>query len=347
MNNPTTAGIIATFNQDRYIVEAIESLAGQVDQIIVVNDCSNDDTRAVLDSLRLGNLTVLHNDQQRGVSGSYNRAVAQASAEILLIQGGDDRSLPGRAAAQKGYFADPTVSLVYSLPRVINARGGRLPDNLAAEFSIGHEALDPLAFLFFESNFICAPAAALRRSDYLRWGGFRAGLDLLQDYALWLDLAATGSFVCLPRSVVEYRKHGTNLSREYVGVDAPKQRRLAAEREVIRNRFVAETTAEARARLALDRGLDLGHFRVLSAPEQVALLQLAHPDKLVLRRGLAYLMNAAGAPDGEVQLDRLGLSLRDIARFATAADHENLDDMGRALAVAHSLTQANSNRKDI
>jgi glycosyltransferase involved in cell wall biosynthesis len=213
MSGVSTAAVIATFNQERYIAEAVASLAPQVDEVIVVDDASSDGTRAVLDALTIPNLVVLSNQHQLGVSRSFTRAVDRASSEILVIQGGDDRSLDSRVKAQVGVLRDPSVSLAYSVPTVINGGGQRMPPELSAEFLIGIDADDPLDFLFFEANFICAPSVAMRRADYLALGGFPAGLDLLQDYALWLQLAAVGSFHRLPTPGVEYRKHGSNLSR--------------------------------------------------------------------------------------------------------------------------------------
>jgi glycosyltransferase involved in cell wall biosynthesis len=343
MPRMTTAGVIATRNQDLYIAEAVESLAHQVNELIVVDDASTDRTRSILESLSYPNLTVLANEKRLGVSRSFRRAVDEASAEVLIIQGGDDRSVGSRVDAQIREFEDPRVSLVYSVPTVINGSGDQLPSELAAEFLTGIEADDPLAFLFFESNFVCAPSAAVRRADYLAFGGFPAGLDLLQDYALWLQLAAAGSFVKLAEPIVEYRKHGSNLSREYVGVDAPKQRRLAAELEFIRNDFLSRSSEETRQRLAGNRNLDLENFASLEPNEQIAVLQIAHPDKIILRRGLAFAFSAAGKADGEQQLARLGVSMKDLSTLAVAADHENLDEVGRALGAIRSIAKLVAN----
>lgn len=343
MSPLTTAGVIATFNQERYIAEAVESLAPQVDEIVVVDDASTDGTRAVLDSLATPNLVVLSNPHQLGVSRSFGRAVDGTRSDILIIQGGDDRSLESRVATQVAALADPGVALAYSVPTVINGTGQTLPPELSAEFLIGIDSDDPLEFLFFEANFLCAPSVAVRRVDYLGLGGFPAGLDLLQDYALWLQLAAMGSFRRLPSPVVEYRKHGSNLSREYVGVDAPKERRLAAEMEFIRNDFLVRASESVRTRLAASRDLDLATFAVLDPAEQIAVLQLAHPDKLILRRGLAFAFGAAGAPDPDARLARLGLTMRDLSTLAIAADHENLDGVGRALGAVRTLSSLATN----
>jgi glycosyltransferase involved in cell wall biosynthesis len=337
MTTLTTAAVIATFNQERYIAEAVASLADQVDEVVVIDDCSSDQTTSVLAGLAFSNLRILRNERQMGVSRSFNAAIAASSADVLLIQGGDDRSLPGRAAVQAQALEDPDVVMVHSVPRVIDALGQRLPPELAAEFSAKPADDDPLAFLFFSANYICAPAAALRRADYERLGGFPGGLDLLQDYALWLRLAAEGTIVDLGTPVVEYRKHGLNLSREYVGLDSPKRRRLAAEMSYIRRAFVSGALPVTLAKLAEHCGIEAEWFGRLAHADQVALIQLSHQDKLVSRHGLDHLFALAGERDGEHRLAGLRLTIDDLSRFAIRADHENLEDVGRAMAVTRSL----------
>lgn len=337
MSELTTSGVVACYNHEDYIAEAVESLVHQVDELIVINDFSIDGSGAILDALDYPNLRVIHNEQRLGVSLSYNRAVAMTSADILLIQGGDDRSLPGRSERQREVFEDLAVVLSYSLPRVIDAAGRILPDSVAGEFLIGGSEIDPLKTLFFGSNYVCAPAAAVRRVDYLRHGGFRGGLELLQDYDLWLSLAAEGRFAVIDEPVVEYRKHASNLSREYVGMDSPKRRRFAAEQEYIRERFLREAEDATIARLAGMAGLADQLVRDLERADVVALIQLAHPDKVIVRQGLRRLFDLAGGPDGLNRLARMGVSARDFAEFTVRADHENLEGVGRALAAVNAV----------
>ena len=223
------------------------------------------------------------------------------------------------------------------MPRVIDSFGRVLPDSVAGEFLVAGAAIDPLTQLFFESNYICAPAVAVRRADYLRLGGFRAGLDLLQDYALWLMLAVEGSFYLIHEPVVEYRKHGTNLSREYVGLDSPNRRRYAAEREYVRNRFLQTASPQTLMKLAGHAGLDLERFAQLATAEKIALIQLSHSDKLMVRRGTSFLFEAAGEADGEARLHRLGLTMQDLTRFALYADHDNLEGLSRAAAMTAAI----------
>ena len=331
----TSAGVIAAFNQQEYILEAVTSLVGHVDEVIVVDDASTDATGDVLDGMSFDNLRVLHNESSQGVSRSFNRAIAETSSHLILIQGGDDRSLPHRAGLQEAAMEDASVTMVYSNPRVINSAGRFLLDWLAPEFH--GEPADPLAALALGNNFICAPSVAFRRTDFLEAGGFHAGLDLLQDHDLWLRLAERGDLRKLNVPVVEYRKHGTNVSRDYVGLDSPKQRRMRVEQEFVFNRFLRNARAPSRLRIARAIGLDTVAFAAMNPEEQVIVIQLSHPDRIVLRRGLSHLVELAGGRDPEAALARLGLTLRDLDRLSSLADHDNLGELGQALSRTRKL----------
>jgi len=329
-------GLIATYNQRDYVTEAVIGLASQVDEVIVVDDCSTDGTWDVLNSLELANVRAIRNASRSGVSISYNRAAREARGEVLLVQGGDDRSLPTRAEQQVNELSDPEISLVFSVPFVIDATGARLPSSLASEFLVGESDPDPLTFLYFEANYICAPTVAVRRADYLAFGGFRPGIDLLQDYELWLSLAARGRFVRLESPVVEYRKHTTNLSREDASLDSPNQRRLAAEMTHVRSRFLDTSTSSTLERLAVASGLDIGSFRALENRDQVTMLQLSHPDRHLVQLGLDALFDLVGEEE-HGRLLAMGLDYSDLTRSATIADVDNLAAVTRAMSAASVL----------
>jgi glycosyltransferase involved in cell wall biosynthesis len=327
----TTAGVIAAFNQQDYILEAVTSLVGHVDEVVVVDDASTDATGDVLDEMSFDNLLVLHNESSQGVSRSFNRAITQTSSHLILIQGGDDRSLRDRSDLQKAAITDPAVAMVYSDPRIINTAGRSMPHWLAPEFN-HPEPADPLSALALGNNFICAPSVAFRRTDFLETGGFHAGLDLLQDHDLWLRLAERGDLRKLDVPVVEYRKHGRNVSREYVGLDSPRQRRMRVEQEFVFNHFLRTAKAPSRLRIARAIGLDTVAFAAMSPEDQVTVIQLSHPDRIVVRSGLSHLVELAGGVDPEAALARLGLNLRDLDRFSSLADHDNLGELRRALS---------------
>jgi glycosyltransferase involved in cell wall biosynthesis len=327
----TSAAIIASYNGRAFIEDAVLSVADQVDEVVVVDDCSTDDSYALLSQLSHPRIRVLRNETNQGVSRTLNRAVDQTSADILIIQGGDDRSLPGRVEQQVAVLEDESVSLVYSRPRVINSQGNVLPDSAAFDFFPEASEREHVARLLYENNYICGPAVAVRRKDYLAVGGSHPSLDLLQDYDMWLKLTEFGRIVELPSRVVEYRKHATNLSRDYVGIDGPRHRRLRVEQDFVRNSFIEHASTATLDVIARSLGLDVAAFAQLDDFAKVAVLQLAHPDTTVRRHGVFRLVDIAARPVVTDAMSAFGLDRAGLPAAMFAADIDNMAEVARGL----------------
>lgn len=86
--------IIITFNQLECLKEQIESIRRQSGsysfEVIIVNDCSQDDTEKYLKTLDdINNLTIVKNPRNMGRAGARNVGAAKASGDILIFVDGD------------------------------------------------------------------------------------------------------------------------------------------------------------------------------------------------------------------------------------------------------------------
>ncbi len=87
--------IIPVYNQEELVVKAIESVPVRDDiEIIVIDDCSTDRTLAVLLDMTRENMTVLHNEVNKGVGYTVNRGYDVAKGEYIVLLGSDDYFLP-------------------------------------------------------------------------------------------------------------------------------------------------------------------------------------------------------------------------------------------------------------
>ncbi len=88
----TVSAIIPIYNRSRCIARAIQSVLAQsdpVDEIIVVDDCSDDGLDAVLDQFKNQIRTIRHT-KNLGVSVSRNRGIQEATAEYVAFLDSDD-----------------------------------------------------------------------------------------------------------------------------------------------------------------------------------------------------------------------------------------------------------------
>lgn len=209
-----TAGIIPARNHESFVYSAIASLAIQADEVIVVDDASEDNTwseiaRACFD---YPNARSFRNTTRLGVSQTTNKAVAQSNASVLFFSGSDDESIPDRVMQQAGKLENPKIALVGSLPIVINGLGLTMSLSEAPEFQIPSDGSEALVKLFFDGNIVCGPSVAMPRRIWSALGGLRSDLPNLQDYDLWLRAGLLGQIVIESEPVVRYRKHSDNLS---------------------------------------------------------------------------------------------------------------------------------------
>ena len=85
--------IIPTYNTERYIGKCIQSVLNQTYQdfeIILVDDCSTDNSLGIVRQFRDSRIKVYKNNINRGPSFSRNRAIEVARGEFIAILDSDD-----------------------------------------------------------------------------------------------------------------------------------------------------------------------------------------------------------------------------------------------------------------
>ncbi len=95
---PTISICIAAYNVELYISECLESILEFENaiskEIIIVDDCSNDNTvkivRSMIEKYENENITLIENHQNLGPAGSYNMAVQNAHGKYITFLDSDD-----------------------------------------------------------------------------------------------------------------------------------------------------------------------------------------------------------------------------------------------------------------
>ena len=97
MNRLTASIIIASFNGEKYIKEQLESILLQMeeeDELIIVDDCSNDRTISIIESLYKDypnlNTILYSNKNNLGPNKSFEKGLSIASKEIIVLSDQDD-----------------------------------------------------------------------------------------------------------------------------------------------------------------------------------------------------------------------------------------------------------------
>jgi glycosyltransferase involved in cell wall biosynthesis len=195
--------VIAVFNGDSYLSEAIHSALGQTlapYEVIVVDDGSTDNTPDVAASF--GSAIRYDRQLHKGVSATLNRGIQLARGELLAFLDADDVWLPDKLQKQIAVLqAQPEIDLVFGYSRFFaspdfdeNAvRRLRIPDQPQPAF--------------------IKSAMLIRRASFLRVGFFDTAWqvgDFVDWYAKSMEAGLKAHL--LPDVVYKRRVHACNMT---------------------------------------------------------------------------------------------------------------------------------------
>ena len=93
MSQPLVSIVIPSYNHEKYITQCLESALNQTWQnieILVVDDGSTDNTRAILEGFGHYQNIHLHFQENKGSSAAINRGIALAKGTYISILNSDD-----------------------------------------------------------------------------------------------------------------------------------------------------------------------------------------------------------------------------------------------------------------
>lgn len=115
---PKVSIVLPVYNVATHIQGTIESLLRQTFQdfeLLVLDDCSTDDTIAQVSAIVDSRLQLIRNPKNLGRAGTDNAALAHVRGEYIAKMDGDDICYPERLAKQVAYLdAHPEVNIVGS-----------------------------------------------------------------------------------------------------------------------------------------------------------------------------------------------------------------------------------------
>ncbi len=114
-NEPLISVIIPTYNRGRLILDSVKSVLNQTYkniELIVVDDCSTDDTEQILKSLNDSRLNYLRLEKNSGACSARNRGIEVASGEYLAFNDSDDLWLPEKLNCQLDFLNKSSADVV-------------------------------------------------------------------------------------------------------------------------------------------------------------------------------------------------------------------------------------------
>ncbi|MCT7964362.1 glycosyltransferase [Laspinema sp. D1] len=195
--------IIPCFNAEKTIQSTLESVLVQSHgdlEIIVINDGSQDSSLEKASQINDPRLQIFSYPNS-GVSVSRNRGIERAKGDYISFLDADDLWTADKLESQlKALRETPQAAVAYSWTDYIDESGKFLYPGSHLSWSG-----DVFAKLLFKNFIENGSNPLIRRSALTEVGEFDASLPPVEDWDMWLRLAARYHFVAVSRSQVLYR----------------------------------------------------------------------------------------------------------------------------------------------
>lgn len=259
---PTVSVVMAAYNGAAFIRETIDSVLAQTTadfEIVVADDCSQDDTLAVLAAIDDPRLRVVRATRNGGPAAARTLAMEHARGRFIAGLDQDDLCHPDRFTRQLTYLdAHPDVVLVATTIEMFEGERIRrdpyphLTD--PAEIDWTMSLLNPLAWSSVLMRGEAARALVpFERDDY----------RFAEDFDLYARIRAHGRIGRIAEPLVRYRMHAGGASQAY------EKGMIASAARVLADRYASLFGDDAMpAALLMSRHAASGH-----APPDAATLE--------------------------------------------------------------------------
>ena len=220
--SPVISAVIPAYNSAAFIHQAVASINAQsyqVDEIIIIDDGSTDNTEEIVKDLG-DKIRYLRQDNQ-GPSAARNSGVQAARGDLVAFLDADDQWTPGRIQQQLAIMQhNSSLALVAGDMAEINLQDKIIVASVLNKHSLretfanleGAPVPNALSLLM-KINFIPTGTVLAKRSSLLNAGGFNEKIRYGEDLELWARIAANEAIACLPEVMMLRRQHDHNATR--------------------------------------------------------------------------------------------------------------------------------------
>jgi glycosyltransferase involved in cell wall biosynthesis len=225
---PSVSVIMAAYNGARLIEETLASVSSQTlrdFEVIVVDDCSTDDTRAVVARCGDPRVRLIALPENGGPVRARNHALLHARGRHIAALDQDDLCHPERFARQVAFLdAHDDVALVASRTDVLSEAG------IAPSRHVQVTTPTLLGWLLQFSNPLVWSSVMVRGAVARSLDPFtRPGVLYAEDFDLYHRVMTRGRVARIDVPLVTYRSHAEGCSQRYEDVMLASAERVLTE----------------------------------------------------------------------------------------------------------------------
>lgn len=200
---PACSVIITTHNRPtllRRAVASVRAASRKNMEVVVVDDASSDETAAVCQ--QLAHINYVRVERNQGVAGARNLGLLASRGEFLSFLDDDDVRLPQSLDQQLAALAArPDAGLIYG-GAIIGAQDG----SPTSDFYPAHYPQGDVFWELLTQNFMPCGSVVFRRACLYRVGLLDDSVAGIDDWDLWVRIAACYPVLALARPMMIWRK---------------------------------------------------------------------------------------------------------------------------------------------
>jgi len=205
VKSPFISVIAAVYNGEEYLRLAMESVLNQSFkdiEFVIVDDCSTDQTPAIIASYRDSRIVYIRNPMNLGQTPSLNVALNAAKGKYIARMDADDIYLPGKLEKQYAFMEEhPDIAVSGTAGIKIDEEGNEI-----SVYSPPSSFRDAYFNIFFRSPLIHV-SVICRRSALVEMGGYDEKYPFRADFALWSKLVINHyKITSIKDKLIKYRE---------------------------------------------------------------------------------------------------------------------------------------------
>jgi len=200
--------IMPVYNGEKYIAEAIESILNQTFkdfELLIINDCSTDETVSIINRYKDKRIRLIHNDTNIGLARVRNVGIQKAKGKYIAWLDSDDISLNTRLEKQVSLLEkNPSIGMCGTWVKTIG--------NAEHIWQYPTDSDIIKSTMLFHNCF--ATSSVMLRKELLDKHEYLFDLDYppAEDYDLWEKISHDYDVANIPEILTYYRLHSSQTT---------------------------------------------------------------------------------------------------------------------------------------
>ena len=217
--SPKVSVLVPVYNASPFLRATIRSVLNQTFtdfELILINDCSKDDSEKVISEFKDKRIRYYKNDCNLGISPTRNKLMDLAKGEYLAVLDNDDIMKPNRLYKQVAFLDHhPDISAVGSYFELFDSIGHKFFRKFILSLGIVWcHPKEPKPEDWLKGIALAHPTAMLRRKDFVSNNiRYNELYTPAEDYDLFKQAVFKGlKLANIPEILMLYNLHGDNCS---------------------------------------------------------------------------------------------------------------------------------------